>query len=220
MVPFGIHKYLPQQATYITILRDPVDRVISEYHFICRNPEHPGHYAVKELRFQDYITSGVLASQVRNNQMRIISGEGGICQISGYEKPLTSHDLQRAKDNIGKHYLLIGLFERFDETMLLLKRALGWRMRDMFYQRQNVGDNRPSVKQVAGHIINAIERYNQLDFELYEYAKQLFEKRVAEQDSSFARELLLFRFCNKFYGHFNRTRLLEIYGRIRAKIGK
>lgn len=199
MVPFGIHEYLPQ-ATYITILRAPVDRVISEYYFICQNPKHPAHHAVKELRFSDYVVSGVLASQMQNNQTRIISGVGGTYQISGYEKPLTSLDLQRAKANIEKHYLLVGLFERFDETMILLKRALGWRIRDIFYQRLNVGDNRPPIEKVAGHIINSIERYNQLDFELYEYAKQLFEKRIAEQNSSFARELLLFRFCNKIYG--------------------
>lgn len=215
MVPFGIHKYL-SQATYITILRNPVDRVISEYYFICRNPDHPAHSVVKELRFADYVTSSVLTAQVQNTQTRIISGIGGTYQILGYEKPLTSLDLKRAKANIKKHYLLVGLFERFDETMVLLKRALGWRMRDIFYRRQNVGNNRPAVDKVAGHIINDIERYNQLDFELYEYAKQLFEKRIAEQDSSFGRELLLFRFCNKFYGSFNRRRLLEIYGRIRA----
>lgn len=219
MVPFGIHKYLPQPVDYITIVRHPVDREISEYYYIIRTPSHPAHYAVKELRFQDYVTSGVLASQVQNTQTRIISGVGGAYQIFGYEKTLTSLDLQRAKANIEKRYLLVGLFERFDETMVLLKRALGWSMRDIFYRRQNVGNNRPSVDKVAGHIINDIERYNKLDFELYAYAMQLFEKRIAEQGSSFGRELLLFRFCNKIYGHFNRTRLLEIYGRIMG-IGK
>ena len=199
MVPFGIHRYLTQ-ATYITILRNPADRVISEYYYICRDSGHPAHSVVKELRFEDYINSGVLALQTENNQTRIISGVGGTYQILGRENLVSRSDLQRAKANIGKYYLVAGLFERFDETLVLLKRILGWRMRDIFYRRLNVGNNRSSVKNVAGHIINEIERYNELDFELYEYVHQQFASRIYCEGPSFARELLLFRFCNKIYG--------------------
>lgn len=197
MMPFGIHRYLSQQADYIAMVRNPVDRVISEYYYIIRTPNHPAYHAVKDLSFYDYITKGVWASQVADTQTRIISGAGGTYQINGYEKPLTSRTLAKAKKNIQEHYLLVGLVERFDETMVLLKRTLGWRMRDIVYRRQNVGNNRPN--EVATYTINILKRYNRLDFELYEYARQIFEKRIAEQDSSFSRELRMLRFYNKLY---------------------
>ena len=39
---FGVHEWMPQEARYITILRDPVERVISLYHFIPNQPFLPG----------------------------------------------------------------------------------------------------------------------------------------------------------------------------------
>ena len=244
MFPFGIHSYLPQPAEYITMVRNPVDRVISEYFYIIRTPSHPAYDAVRDLSFYDYVTKGVLASQVQNTQTRIIAGAGGAFKLSSYEKRLTQHTLAVAIKNIQEHYLLVGLVERFDETLILLKRTLGWGMRDIFYFRQNVGDNRPPENEIATRTTDIIRRYNKLDFELYEYAKQLFEKRISEQDSSFERELRMFRFCNKVYGFFepihkSRTSILlsaliklllallkrevglsYVCGRVRAAIGK
>lgn len=202
MFPFGIHRHLPQSAEYITMVRHPVDRVISEYFFIIRTPSHPAYNAVKDLCFYDYVTKGVLASQVQNTQTRIIAGVGGAFKLSSYEKHLTKRTLAIAMKNIQEHYLLVGLVERFDETMILLKRALGWRMWDIFYKKQNVGNNHPPENEIATCTINIIKRYNRLDLELYEYAKQLFENRISEQDSSFERELWMFRFCNKIYWLF------------------
>ena len=47
-VPYGLfRRYLPTRARYITVLRDPVDRVLSHYHFhaqaaASRRPESAG----------------------------------------------------------------------------------------------------------------------------------------------------------------------------------
>src|SRR5678815_616084 len=34
---FGVHEYLPQSSIYITILRNPIDRVISHYYMVLRS---------------------------------------------------------------------------------------------------------------------------------------------------------------------------------------
>ena len=31
---YGIHEFLPQEYTYVTIVRDPVERVISHYNYL------------------------------------------------------------------------------------------------------------------------------------------------------------------------------------------
>ena len=39
-MPFGLHQFLPSPSVYITMLRDPIDRVISYYYYILQRPDH------------------------------------------------------------------------------------------------------------------------------------------------------------------------------------
>jgi hypothetical protein len=47
---YGIHEFLPQGATDITMLRDPVARLLSAYSFILRRPLNPMHRKLKRRR--------------------------------------------------------------------------------------------------------------------------------------------------------------------------
>ena len=49
---FGLHEVLPQPATYITVLRDPVDRVISAFYFMRSSTRSIGSSAVKIGRWK------------------------------------------------------------------------------------------------------------------------------------------------------------------------
>ncbi len=40
-VKFGIHTWLPQPATYFTILRHPIERIISDITFCIKRPTTP-----------------------------------------------------------------------------------------------------------------------------------------------------------------------------------
>ena len=59
-------------------------------------------------------------------------------RLRGPEKPpppLTEGDLAQAKRNLDR-FLVVGLTERFDESFILIRRALGWRL--PMYERHNV----------------------------------------------------------------------------------
>src|SRR6266403_3878281 len=70
---YGIHEFLPQAATYITMLRDPVARLLSTYYFILRRPLHPLHRKLKRGRLgvEDCLR---LFSHRHNLQCRLIAG--------------------------------------------------------------------------------------------------------------------------------------------------
>ena len=51
-MPFGIHRRLPQPSTYITFLRDPVERVISAYFFARNYLLHPKHAWISKLSLE------------------------------------------------------------------------------------------------------------------------------------------------------------------------
>lgn len=215
-MPFGLHAYLPHSSTYVTVLRDPVDRVISEYYGVIQTPVDPlyryNEVTSKNMSLADYVLRRVHSDTSRgisNFQTRCISGVQWGDLLHG-STPAPSNILETAKANLREYFSLVGLSERFDESLILLKRALGWRTKDILYVKQQVGRNRPPKDTIGSEAVKLVEDYNELDMQLYEFAKQMFEERISRQDSSFRRELQIFRLCNicnTVYGRLMNTRL-------------
>ena len=60
--PFGLHRIVNGPYTYVTILRHPVDRMISHYHYV--KEYGPAHYLYEAIRAHgwslgEYVSSGV-----------------------------------------------------------------------------------------------------------------------------------------------------------------
>lgn len=81
--------------------------------------------------------------------------------------------------------------------MILFKRTFGWK--NIFYIKKNVTESRPCKEDIPKLTVTAIEKYNKLDIELYRYAKDMFDRLISKQDSSFEREVNIFRLRNKLY---------------------
>ena len=204
-MPYGLHKYLSVPATYITMLRDPVDRVVSHYYFVRRSPGVGHHREVEQGRMglDDFVRERA-AIGANNDQTRLISGVEKVNAKlwnngQGVNEEAGDVDiLAIARANLRDHFTLVGLAENFDESLLLLKRRLGWR--NVYYVKQNVTKGRLAKKQVPRETVSLIEKHNELDMALYEYARQRFEEAVAEQGASFAGDLRRFQRNNKVYG--------------------
>lgn len=178
-MPFGLHTYLPQPAAYFTMLRDPVDRVISEYYFARRNPAHYLHWLIVE---QNLSLVEALEAQVHvmlnDAQTRLLSGVWGEVPFG----EMTAEHLEQAKRNLA-HCTIVGLTERFDESLLLLQRAFGWQ--DIRYRRANVTPERPPKESFEPAALQIIRQAQPLDLELYDYARQLFNEQKKKYGLSF-----------------------------------
>ena len=125
---YGIHEFLPQGATYITMLRDPVARVLSAYYFVLRRPLNPLHRKLKRERLgvEDCLR---LFPQRNNLQCRFIAGVED-----------TAIDDERlldiAKENLTKSFSVVGICERFEESLILIAETFGWDI--PFYENQRV----------------------------------------------------------------------------------
>ncbi len=163
---YGIHKYLPQGATYLTMLRDPVSRLLSSYYFILRRPLHPLHAKLKRegLGVEELIR---LTPHRQNLQCRAIAGVGdvGTCDES---------TLETAKQNLERSFSVVGLSERFEDSLLLMMAEFGWRV--PFYINGKVAKAGPKPDQGLSELIR---EHNRLDVELYDFGKQLFEQALA-----------------------------------------
>jgi len=184
-IPFGYHRFLSVPVDYITLLRNPVDLVISLYYWILRTHDPGLYHFVEGKSLSDFAGSGL--ALVRNQQTRMISGAINDC---------TNEDLQAAINNLNVHFTAFGLHARFDESLILFKRRLGWK--STFYARLNVTKGRPTRHETPLSTINLIEKNNALDMELYEFARKRFDE-VVEEDSAFRDDLRAFQRLNKVY---------------------
>ena len=198
---FGLHEYLPGPCTYVTFIRDPVERVASEYNFVLRVQDHGAHSEVvsQNMSLEDYVRKGVWLAW--NCQTRYLRGvpEGLPCFGQAGTVLLSDKDLEAAKKNLREHFL-VGVTDRFDESLILVKRAFGWRLKDILYVSQKVDHTRPFRETIGAETVKLIEAHNELDLKLYEFARQLLEERISQHDSSFRREVQIFRLCNTIYG--------------------
>lgn len=173
---FGLHEAIPNPAEYITMLRHPVDRVISFYYFLRENPRHPLYKKAKSLNLKDFIMSedDIIQDGINNFQTTLISGDG-------------TPSFEKAKNNIDEHFMLVGLTERFNESLFLMRKKLRWHV--PYFSRYNVTRSRPKMAQVSEDIIKIIEEKNEYDFQLYEYGKVIFQKYLDDLDPAAQQEL-------------------------------
>lgn len=203
---FGFHRYLPQKAHYITVLRDPVERVLSHYSFERHLPVAPVYEALNsgEMDLKGYVRFYAEVAEMDNLQTRIVSGNW---QKRG-EGPCTPAMLATAQENLRRHFLAVGLTERFDEFYLLLKRRLGWS--HTFYLTHNPTRQRLRQESLSADELEVIRAHNRYDHELYSYAQELFDAALAQEDATFNRELRLFRLANNLYKLYWRARGISL----------
>jgi len=92
---------------------------------------------------------------------------------------------------VAKSFVCVGVADRFDESLVLLKRALG--LRSIVYVTQRVTTTRPRTEKSKEELIPIAERFNAYDVELYRWASEQFEKTISEQDADFVVELAALR---------------------------
>jgi hypothetical protein len=163
-VLFGIHEQLSNRPfEYYTMLRDPVEHVISEYYFILRKPNNLSHDIVKNMSFEEFNTSEQFKGRTSNRQTFFVSG--------GVE-----NDIKLAKENLENYYSVVGITEMFEESVYLIGQELGWK--NYRYKKKNVTKKRPLREDFPQEVIEMILKKNELDVELYHFGKKLLEEKI------------------------------------------
>ena len=159
----------------VTMLRDPVERVISAYEFmktcIIIHPQAAvTQHKARTLPLKDYIrdpdVSGVINAQTRQLAGRAWRGEA---------RSAHSDWLDAARAHL-EGFAFVGLTERFNDSMDLLNYTFGWSPLQQVQQLM-VGSKTLKREQLTAEELEVILEHNQLDMALYDSAKTLFEAR-------------------------------------------
>ena len=173
----------------IMMFRHPIERVTSVYSFERKQIEAttPGAIHAQKFNLNDYILWRMrpdVGATIRNFHV-LKSLPPKIQRLEAY----TSEDVSSAKRYL-KSIKLLGLVEKFDESMVLFEHVVGrlGRNIDLSYVKQNVnqdylGLNREERinnlrSQIDDYTFNLLVANNEQDLELYAWVEREFMARI------------------------------------------
>ena len=192
----GFHAFTPNYKC-ITLLREPVPRVLSYFKHFQRTPITCRDKFVGIERTFDVIESSgwsitdllesKVSNHVNNGYTRYFAGIGGLPLSITKKEELDKKDLMIAKQNIEKYFDVVGITEEYNKSLLLLRRYT--QIKDIFYIKKNQAKKKPS-NTIPDATLNLLAKYNEFDIELYMFAKDLMLNKFYE--SKLDLELLQF----------------------------
>jgi len=172
-LPFALGLFAPRETRFFTVLRDPVERAISEYYYNLTSPKRMFYEPLMRGRMTlDQFVRSDLAQQVYNGQTRMLAGAR--TDLAPREM------LELALANLHEQMVMVGITEQIDATLLLCRAVLGWR--HVTYHRVNTTWWRPRRRAISPATLSVIEEANSLDHELYRAGCARFEALLDEHN--------------------------------------
>jgi len=158
--------YVHPESLKVTVLREPVDRIVSHYYYAKRTPLHYLHSKIheSEMSLEDYVTSGI-SRELRNWYTIYFSG---LTMDDAEANPDESVNI--AVEVILRKYDIVGFLDNFSSFFNTLREQAGLRYN---YQNEkvNVTEGRIAINDIPQSTISKIEKKNHLDIALYRKIK-------------------------------------------------
>jgi hypothetical protein len=181
-------KLLPRNPVFITMLRDPIERSISQYEQLRRVLLSPvgntdwQHRNLQEMTWEQFIETPGTRDSISNVQTRYLAAKfepeiKSLQDIASAKEQVDLLDVDLAKRRLNE-FAFVGILEEFDRSMHLLSFTFGWPLTTV--QSFNMAPTRIKREDVAPAILDALAALNQLDLDLYAYAQRLFNERYEQ----------------------------------------
>lgn len=157
--PYGELKAAYPNLQYITLLRDPINRCVSQYQ--QRVKKH-GHVDFKEFLDRDWLP---------DLQTRFIAG---------------TDDVEKAKEIIVRDFLVAGVLEEFDAFLAVLMEKVKPKRFDPVYTAKRVARDKDAKQHLIERYYDDIAARHQRDLELYRFVK---EESFAQEKRSLGGQL-------------------------------
>lgn len=162
---------LDRPVDALTLVREPLDRVISFHYFMRRGDQ------VKRTLAEMY-TAGGSPGDTRSSRWEYFNGQSrhllsvfyNMSELPFSAGPCANADLWRARlRDLVERVFLVGVQDRFEEYVGELARRYGWRAT---VPHSKVNAARPAVSEISAVLRDTILAHNWLDTELYAICRQ------------------------------------------------
>jgi len=167
-----MERWIGRPVQLLTMLRDPVERVVSHYFWmrdLAKGDSPAKDMARSGTTLADYVREPAVA-ELENGQVRQLAG--GLAYGSmPVDRPVSDDDVARAVANLDR--AVVGLQERFEESIARICQQFGWVLPDRRKDR-NVNRSRPSLADLPRAQVAAVEASAEPDRALYTAAVERF----------------------------------------------
>jgi hypothetical protein len=171
---------LAQPAVTLTVLREPVERALSEYSYrrtAKPHPDTPADEVAEFYRAQAWTIEEYARQGTGNAVTTMLGGENG----SDAER------LARARERLLR-LEVVGVHERLWEAAVMLCLRMGWTFPGEIAPA-NVTSDRIREADVQPEVIEAIRARDHLDVRLYAFANELAQERWKQSVASMVNRL-------------------------------
>lgn len=186
VVPYGDLDTGYPNIRYVTVLRDPVMRYVSQFQYLTHERAHG-------FTFEEFLED----RHYDNFQTRKIAG---------------AEDVSEAKKMLSEKFLLVGVVEEFDEFLLMLARKLVGVRFNPAYREKNKARRKGFSEEIVSKYRDQIMERNQCDIELYDYVRNtLLPENRAWYGDSLQSDLAAFRSRARLNASMNMKTMID-YG--------
>jgi len=161
---------LLEGAEVFTMLRDPVDRYISNYHYMLSHREFTEAAMAKHgFKFPESLEEMMSLPNSYNIQIEFLLGKRAQDSI-----PVNREDLEALKKMLLRLKAHVGLTERYAESVHIFETVTGRRVPGNLIRNVNRTPNRPPLEAIPAEVRNLIRERSALEQELYDFGRELF----------------------------------------------
>ena len=220
-------KYMHKDTYVIATLRHPMDQMISalKYYGYVDKLKEMGKTIQDFFDNPRYLTRDHMALLLTWNPMSYVIGLNDFNIPSGLKKSSLENDLKYTKeierflnwteDNID--FFMIS--EKLDESLILLKDRLGWRIEDMIYFSLNTAASPPERNDVdTNTLLIKTREFSYIDYLLYERMKVKLDRMIEEKGDELEVEVSKLRSLNKEFSEYCLARVevdSTLYGSVK-----
>ncbi len=173
---WGAHYFVEAPFLYVTMLRDPVERVLSSFSYIRSLPSHFLYEEMhaSEMSLKKFLTWKKSQFEVENQQTKLLAG------VFNTKKACTQDVYKQAVEHLEK-YCLVGLTEHFAQSLTMFENILELEHAEV--PKSNVTHQRLRRTEIEPDVLEEIHRRNQYDLALYSKAEKLFTETLENPTS-------------------------------------